>query len=203
MDAAIKKVSTVDGAEVAPLAVQAAAPAPGLFPFDKYSSAPILTEAIREAAGDPDSTRRFFLVPRAHAVKLHNSNGVINAIELYYNGQQKFISVSPDCAVVLAASTIESTRLALESFPTPLMGRNLMAHLRSHTTVRIPRSVLGTLPPKLAAAAMLLRGSTPQGRYHLQVTAAAVDSPKSEATMWRGIAGVEVHAQLLGPPERD
>ena len=100
MDAAAKKVPTVDGVEVAPLAVQAAAPA-GLFPFDKYSSAPILVDAIREAAGDPDSTRTS-----------HNSNGVINAIELQYNGQQNFISVSPDCAVVLAASTVESTRMA-------------------------------------------------------------------------------------------
>ncbi len=196
MDAAATNVPTVDGVEVAPLAVQASAPV-GLFPFDKYSSAPILTDAIREAAGDPDSTRRFFLVPRAHAVHLHNNNGVINAIELYYNGQQKFISVSPDCAVVLAASTIESTRLALESFPTPLMGRNLMAHLRSNTTVRIPRSVLGTLPQQLAAAAMLVRGSTPQGRYHLQVTAAAVDSPNSEATMWRVVPDLDLLDQLL------
>src|SRR2546425_2811362 len=196
MDAAATKVPTVDGVEVAPLAVQAAGPV-GLFPFDKYSSAPILTDAIREAAGDPDLTRRFFLVPRAHAVKLHNNNGVINAIELYCNGQQKFISVSPDCAVVLAASTIESTRLALESFPTPLMGRNLMAHLRSNTTVRIPRSVLGTLPQQLAAAAMLVRGSTPQGRYHLQVTAAAIDSPDSERTMWRVVPDLDLLDQLL------
>jgi len=197
MDAAVKKVSTVDGAEVAPLAVQAAAPAPGLFPFDKYSSAPILTDAIREAAGDPDPARRFFLVPRAHVVKLHNSNGVINAIELHYNGQQKFISVSADCSVVLAASSIESTRLALESFPTPLMGRNLMAHLRSNTTVRIPRSVLGTLPKQLAAAAMLVRGSTLQGRYHLQVTAAAIDSANAEETMWRVVPDLDLLDQLL------
>jgi len=196
MDAAAKKVPTVDVVEVAPLAVQTAAPV-GLFPFDKYSSAPILTDAIREAAGDPDPTRRLFLVPRAHVVKLYNSNGVINSIELRYNGQQKFISVSPDCAVVLAASTIESTRLALESFPTPLMGRNLMAHLRSNTTVRIPRSVLGTLPPQLGAAAMLVRGSTPQGRYHLQVTAAAIDSPNSEGTMWRVVPDLDLLDQLL------
>ena len=196
MDTAAKKVPTVDGVEVAPLAVQAAAPV-GLFPFDKYSSAPILTDAIREAAGDPDPTRRFFLVPRAHVVKLHNSNGVINAIELRYNGQQKFVSVSSDCAVILAASTIESTRLALESFPTPLMGRNLMAHLRSNTTVRIPRSALGALPKQLAAAAMLVRGSTPQGRYHLQVTAAAIDSPNSEATMWRVVPDLDLLDQLL------
>ena len=196
MDAAAKTVPTVDGVEVAPLAVQAAAPV-GLFPFDKYSSAPILIDAIREAAGDPDSTRKFFLVPRAHVVKLRNSNGVINAIELHYNGQQNFISVFPDCAVVLAASTVESTRLALESFPTPLMGRNLMAHLRSNTTVRIPRSVLGTLPKQLAAAAMLVRGSTPQGRYHLQVTAAAIDSPDSERTMWRVVPDLDLLDQLL------
>jgi hypothetical protein len=197
MDKAAKRVATVDGIEVAPLAVQGSAPAPGIFPFDKYSSAPILTEAIREAAGSPDNTRRLFLVPHAHVVKLHNSNGVVSAIELYYNGQQKFISVTPDCAVVLAASTIESTRLALESFPTALMGRNLMAHLRSNTTVRIPRSVLGTLPKQLAAAAMLVRGSTPQGRYHLQVTAAAVNSPDAESAMWRMIPDLDLLNQLL------
>src|SRR5207247_10290858 len=115
----------------------------------------------------------------------------------YYNGQRKFIYVSPDCAVVLAASTIESTRLALESFPTPLMGRNLMAHLRSNTTVRISRSVLGTLPKQLAAAAMLVRGSTLQGRYHLQVTAAARDSATAAATMWRVVPDLDVLDQRL------
>ena len=122
---------------------------------------------------------------------------MINAIELHYNGQQKFISVSADCSVVLAASSIESTRLALESFPTPLMGRNLMAHLRSNTTVRIPRSVLGTLPKQLAAAAMLVRGSTLQGRYHLQVTAAAIDSANAEETMWRVVPDLDLLDQLL------
>ena len=203
MDKAAKKAATVDGVEVAPLAVQGSAPAPGIFPFDKYSSPPILIDAIREAAGSPDSTRRLFLVPHAHVAKLHNNNGLINSIELYYNGQQKFISVLPDCAVVLAASTIESTRLALESFPASLMGRNLMAHLRSNTTVRIPRAVLGALPKQLAAAAMLVRGSTPQGRYHLQVTAAAVNSPDAESTMWRLVPDLDLLDQLLASEEFD
>ena len=56
MDAVIKApggVPTVDSVNDhdtgAPLSVQAAQPASGLFSFDKYSSAPILTEAIREA----------------------------------------------------------------------------------------------------------------------------------------------------------
>jgi Domain of Unknown Function (DUF1080)/GMC oxidoreductase len=203
MKTAAKKVPTVNAVEVAPLAVQGMSPAPGIFPFDKYSSAPILTDAIREAAGAPDSTRRLFLIPHAHVVKLHNTNGAITAIELYSNGQQRFLTVTPDCSVVLAASTIESTRLALESFPIPNMGRNLMAHLRSNTTVRIPRSVLGTLPKQLAAAAMLVRGSTPQGRYHLQVTAAAVDSPDAESTMWRMVPDLDLLKQLLASEDFD
>ena len=203
MIAVKSRVASVDSIEEAPLAVQGAAPAPGLFAFDKYSSAPILSEAVREAAADPDNTRRLFLVPRAHVVHLHNANGVINAIELYANGQQKFLPVTPDCAVVLAASTIESTRLALESFPTPLMGRNLMAHLRSNITVRVKRSVLGTLPPKLAPAALLVRGSTPQGRYHLQVTAVAADTANSESTMWRMVPDIDQLDALLASQDFD
>jgi len=78
---------------------------PGIFPFDKYSSTPILTDAIREAASN-QIIRALFLVPHAHVVRLHNSNGVINAIELYYNGQQSFLGVTPDCAVILAAAQL-------------------------------------------------------------------------------------------------
>jgi hypothetical protein len=200
---ALASVATLDKVEDAPLAVQGAAPAPGLFAFDKYSSAPILADAIREAAGDPDSNRKLFLVPKAHVVKLHNSGGFITAIELYVNGQQRFIAVSPDCSVVTALGTIESTRLALESFPTALMGRNLMAHLRSNTTVRIKRSALGALPVLLAPAAMLVRGSTPQGRYHFQVTAVAADTPNSEATMWRMVPDLDLLDQLMASQQFD
>jgi len=83
------------------------------------------------------------------------------------------------------------------------MGRNLMAHLRSNTTVRIPRSVFGALPKQLAAAAMLVRGSTPQGRYHFQVTAAAVDSPNAEQAMWRMVPDLDLLDQLLASEEFD
>jgi hypothetical protein len=199
----LASVPTLDMLEDAPLAVQGAAPAPGLFAFDKYSSAPILTDAIREAAGDPDSIRRLFLVPRAHVVKLHTTGGSITAIEAYVNGQQRFIAVSPDCGVVLALGTIESTRLALESFPTPQMGRNLMAHLRSNITVRIKRSALGALPASLGPAALLVRGSTPQGRYHFQITAVAADTPNSEATMWRMVPDLDLLDQLTASQQFD
>jgi choline dehydrogenase-like flavoprotein len=197
-------VPNVDVIEEAPLAVQAAAPASGLFSFDKYSSAPILTEAIREAGASPDWRRRLFLVPRAHVVKLNTSGDAVTQIEVRVNGQQRFLSISLQCAVVLASGTIESTRLALESFATPRMGRNLMAHVRSNTVVRIKRTAFDpALPKALEAAALLVRGSTPQGRYHLQVTAAAVMGADSEATMFRMVPDIDLLDKMLASQTAD
>src|SRR5262249_58084438 len=131
---------------------------------DKGSSRPILTDAVREAANRPNWQRRLFIIPRAHVTKLQTTNGAVTSIEVRMNGQQKFLTIPPTCAVVLASGTIEATRLALESFPTQLMGRNLMAHLRSNTVVRIHRSAIDpALPKRLETAALLIRGSTPKG----------------------------------------
>ena len=75
---------------------------------------------------------------------------------------------------MLAASTVESTRLAQLSFPADGMGANLMAHLRSN----IPRSELGLgAPTTLETGMLLVRGNVPVsgGRthhFHLQVVAA-------------------------------
>ncbi len=196
-------VPGVDSIEDAPLAIQAAPPASGLFSFDKWSSMPIFTDAVREAAARPDWQRRLFLVPRAHVTRLQVSSSTVTGIELRVNGQSKFLSVSPNCAVVLASSTVETTRLALESFPTPLMGRNLMAHLRSNTVVRIHRSAIdSTLPTRLEAGALLVRGSTPTGRYHLQVTAAAVPGG-SEDAMFRMIPDLDLLDQTLASQQED
>ena len=127
---------------------------------------------------------------RAHVVKLYTSGGVVTQIEVYVNGQQKFLPVGSNCAVVLASSTIESTRLALESFATPRMGRNLMGHLRSNTVVRIKRAAFGPLPKDLQAAALLVRGSTPQRRGAKMIlfengnTAGTVGGGCVEAEVW-------------------
>jgi Choline dehydrogenase and related flavoproteins len=197
-------VAGVDGVEDAPLAIQAAPPASGLFSFDKYSSAPILIDAIREAAGSPDWRRRLFLVPRAHVVRLHSTGDTVTGIEVVVDGQHNFLAVSPSCALILAAGTLESTRLAMESFATPLMGRNLLAHLRSNTVVRIKRSALAApLPPTLQAAALLIRGSTPEGRFHLQVTAAAVQGGDSEADMFRMIPDIDLLDRTLASQDAD
>ena len=196
-------VSTVDGIEEAPLAIQASPPASGLFSFDKYSSAPILTDAVRDAASAPDFRRRLFLVPRAHVTRLDTSGNVVTGLQAVVNGVPRSLAIGPNCAVILAASTIESTRLALESFPTPLMGRNLMAHLRSNTVVRIKRTAFDPLPPHLQAAALLVRGSTPQGRYHLQVTAAAITGPDPEAVMFRMIPDIDLLDATLAAESAD
>lgn len=173
----------VNGVQVAPLAVQGSPPASGLFSFDKYSALPLLIEAVREDvanSGLSDANRRLFLVPLAHAIKLHAANGTLHTLEVDVAGQRKYLQVAPQCAVILAASTIESTRLALHSFPTALMGRNLMAHVRSDFTVRVRRSALPPLPGHVQTAAMLVRGAVPAGRFHLQVTASTHVSGSDE-----------------------
>ena len=81
-------VANLNNVDNAPLAVQGEPPAPGLFSFDKYSSGPILSAALREAADRSDGNdgaRRLFLVPRAQAARLHTSGGVVTAVEVFVN----------------------------------------------------------------------------------------------------------------------
>ena len=203
MQSVAGQIASVDAVQEAPLAVQGQAPAPGLFSFDKFSSAPILCDAIREASSAPDDSRRLFLVPGAHVTRLLTNGTRVTSIELSTHGQVRSLPVSSTCAVVVANSTIESTRLALESFPTAGMGSNLMGHLRSNTIVRIKRSALAALPAALAPAAMIVRGSTAQGRYHLQVTAAAVGGADSEATMWRMVPDLDLLHALENSQQAD
>jgi hypothetical protein len=132
------------------------------------------------------------------------TGGLVTTMELFVNGQQKFLPVSPTCAVVIASGTIEATRLALESLSTPLMGRNLMAHLRTNTVVRINRAAFDPgLAKHLESAALLVRGSTASARYHLQVTAAAIPGADSEGAMWRMIPDLDLLDQMLAGESAD
>lgn len=188
-----------NGVQVAPLAVQGSPPASGLFSFDKYSALPLLIDAVREDVGNSglnDANRRLFLVPLAHVIKLHAANGIVHTLEVDVAGQRKFLPVAPQCAVILAVSAIESTRLALHSFPTLLMGRNLMAHVRSDFTVRVRRSALPPVPGHVQTAAMLVRGAAPSGRFHLQVTA-STHVAGSDELLFRMIPDLDnLNAQL-------
>src|SRR5215468_2522999 len=90
--------------EEAPLAVQGKAPESGLFPFDKYSSAYLLFDAIREDIGrrwrnNIDAWRRLMILPRTQVVRLKTSGNRVTEIELRVNEQQQFLRpplLSPD-----------------------------------------------------------------------------------------------------------
>ena len=93
-----------------PLAVEGDSPASGLFSFDKYSSATVLIEAARDAAAQPDPQRRLFVVPNAHVTRLNTTSGVVSSIDVFVNGVKQLLPIRQNCAVILAAGTIESTR---------------------------------------------------------------------------------------------
>jgi choline dehydrogenase-like flavoprotein len=188
-----------NGVVDAPLAVQGEPPASGLFSFDKYSVMPALIGAIREDAansGGNDANRRLFLVPRAHVVRFHVNAGAVHTLEVDANGGRQFLSIQPDAAVILAASAIETTRIALHSFPSPLMGRNLQAHVRSDFTVRIRRAAFPGLPTDVETAALLIRGQAPTGRFHLQITASA-HSGGSDALLFHMIPDIDLLEEQL------
>jgi hypothetical protein len=194
-----------NGVEIAPLAVQGDSPVSGLFSFDKYSSLPLLIDAIREdvaASRLIDASRRLFLVPLAHVVKVHASGGVVQALEVDAEGERHFLPIQPDCAVIFAASAIETTRLALHSFPTPLMGRNLMAHVRSDLTVRIRRSALQPALGPVETGALLVRGAAPSGRFHIQVTA-STGRAGSDELLFRMIPDLDLLDMQLANTDPD
>ena len=176
---------------------KAARRASGLFSFDKYSSLPLLVEAIRDDVARLRRERReppAFLVPPAHVVKLHTADGKVHTIEVDVDGQRKFLPVGPHCAVDSRGERHRITRLALHSFPTPLMGRNLMAHVRSDFTVRVQRSALPPVPAHVQTAALLVRGVTASGRFHLQVTA-STHAAGSDELLFRMVPDIDI---LLG-----
>jgi choline dehydrogenase-like flavoprotein len=195
-------VPKLDPPENPPLAVQGRSPSSGIFAFDKYSSVAVLIEAVRDAASQPDSRRRLFVVPNAHVTCLNAANGVVTSIDVFVDGAKRSLPISPNCSVVLALGTIESTRLALTSFPTSpnnpareLMGRNLMAHCRTNIFARIRRSALdpnNTLPKELETAALLVRGSTRHGRFQIQLTASANLQGNPDAQLFAMIPDIDV-----------
>src|SRR5260221_2446156 len=195
--------------EPAPLAVQSTAPSGVLFSFDKYSSANLLIDAVRrDATRDPTpANRQLLVVPHVNVTRILNHGTKATGIELQANGQARTISTArelkPNFKIVIASSTIESTRLSLNSFPVNGMGANLMAHLRSNTTVTIPRSELGLGPPtKLETGMVLIRGTVPvTGRkthdFHLQVIAASNLKSVPDSQVFTQIPDIDLLNDLI------
>jgi hypothetical protein len=190
----------------APLAVQSKSPRPGFFPFNKFSTVPLIVRCSRQAEfeierllredgseGD-DAKKRFVVVPRIVVAKLEtapDANGDVRVTKVIArrrepNGSEvpSEFAVAEGANVVIAMGTIESARLVLDSFgELPGAGANFMAHLRSNIVMRIPRSSLPPdLPSELQSSALFVKGAhkygdaSGTGYFHLQITAAGLNN---------------------------
>ena len=192
----------------APLAVQGRTERSGFFPINKFSAAPLIMRAARQAyleSGGDDSKRRLMVVPNVHVTRLETevTDGVGRVVAVHIGGQAEPIRLPAHGVVVLASGTIESTRLALESFDgvagKELIGTNLMGHMRSNFTVGIPRSELSLTPNgDLQASALFVKGRRPHAdgtvsTFHLQITAAGLHGigPNSEAELFQKIPDID------------
>ncbi|HZN84240.1 MAG TPA: family 16 glycoside hydrolase, partial [Mycobacterium sp.] len=179
----------------APLAVQTRTE-PGLFPINKFSSVPLLIRVVRFDAGASagyDEFRRIMVVPNIQVLDLVTTppgpSVRVTGVDVASTVNGGFIPLAPDGIVVIAAGTIESTRLAKLTFQASLagaagdrIGTNLMAHLRSNITLRLPMASLGLTAADLAdkpvpVSALFAKGRIAVGNrnryFHLQITASA------------------------------
>jgi hypothetical protein len=206
----------------APLAVQSTT-LPGLFPTNKFSAVPGLIRAARIASGEADGVgaavdarKRLMIVPGCHVQELITQTQADNwvrvtGVRVWQNGGSVDIPLAPQrnsgqSAVVIALGTVETTRLALTTFQQSLAGRaaqrmgtNLIAHLRSNLTIRVPKkSVEANLPPttftSLQCSALLVKGKATNGRtFHFQITASGLNElgVDSEAELFKKIPTLE------------
>lgn len=209
--------------EPPPIAVQTQSFVSGVFSPDKYSSLTLLISALRSARGEPDDKARLFLVPNCHVARLEVPNvpkdGVspasyrVTGIDLFVDGARRFLPIKPTCTVVLALGCIESTKLALESFPTApqrpgndeIMGRNLMAHLRFDFPFQVNRQQFAQwvqnntgkqLRDRLQTASFHLQADTPDGRFHFQVYGTGDASGSPEGLLYRMIPDSDLAQRL-------
>lgn len=177
----------------------------GAFPPNKFSAVPMLVKASRSAAieslGD-DVKKRLMVVPNCHVTRLATAptggNPALRVTSVETN--LGTITVPASGVVIIALGTIESTRLAKNSFDRPHIGSNLMAHLRSNYTIRIPRGALGipAAVKDLQASALFLKGRHQHadgtvGHFHLQITASGLDKPTggSEAELFMKVPDLD------------
>jgi|SRR5579884_1143929 len=206
----------------APLAVQSIT-LPGFFPTNKFSAVPSLIRAARLAGSDADgigsisdARKRLMVVPNCHVQELitetQSDNWVrVTGVRVWQNGSSLDIALAPprndgQSAVILAMGTIETTRLALTTFRQSLggraadrMGKNLVAHLRSNLTIRVPRKAIeANLPAdainSLQCSALLVKGKASNGRtFHFQITASGLNKlgTDSETELFKKLPTLE------------
>lgn len=141
----------------------------------------------------------------------------VTGVRVWQNGSSTEVMLAPPrngakSAVVISLGTIETTRLALTTFSQSLrgraaerMGKNLVAHLRSNLTIRVPKKAIeANLPPvvipSLQTSALLVKGKAPNGRtFHFQITAAGLNKLgiDSEAELFKKIPTLEHLESML------
>src|SRR6266567_1946607 len=197
----------------APLAVQGRGPRSGFFPLNKFSGMPLLMKAARQAwadSGGDDVRKRLMVVPNCHVTGLETTvDSGVGQVRVVHTNHGP-IPVPDRGVVVLAAGTIESTRVALLAFQGTLgyglMGTNLMAHMRSNYTFRIPRQALqylGAGVQDLQESALFVKGRKPhadgsESHFHLQITAAGLHAPggNSEVELFQAIPDIDLLDQF-------
>ena len=156
------------------------------------------------------------LVPDCHVQELitetQSDNWVrVSGVRVWQNGSSVDVMLAPprnggQSAVVMALGTVETTRVARTTFQQSLagraadrMGKNLIAHLRSNLTIRVPRAAIAanlppTVIPSLQVSALLVKGKAANGRtYHFQITASGLNKlgVDSEAELFKKIPTLE------------
>jgi hypothetical protein len=206
----------------APLAVQSTT-LPGLFPTNKFSAVPGLVRAARLASNQADGVgpaadarKRLMIVPNCHVqefiTETQADNWVrVSGVRIWQNGGSVVVPLAPSrnggqSVVVIALGTVESTRVALTTFQQSLAGRaaqrmgtNLVAHLRSNLTIRVPKAAIEANLPAMAltslqCSALLVKGKAPNGRtFHFQITATGLGKlgADSEAELFKKIPTLE------------
>ena len=114
----------------APLAVQGQPGHAGFFPFNKFSTVPLLIKAAREAfteSGGDDVKKRLMIVPRCHVIRLNSVTEAGGRRVTEVITERGPVPVVPGAQMIVALGTVESTRLALLSFGDDgRIGANLM-----------------------------------------------------------------------------
>ena len=204
----------------APIAVHAEGPESGLLSMGKFSSLPLLLDSIREDAessGGSNANRFLFLVPNAEVLRIETTHGRATTLLLAVRQPSRDVNepgmvrrivrfgLSGSAMVCLAGNAINSTRLALNSFPKPpqlgvdLTGKNLMVHVRGNYSWRIRKSALQLSPTSaLGTTALQVEGRVPLGppvnrlgRFHFQFYAVRSRNDNYEEYLYRLIPNVE------------
>src|SRR5262249_20222232 len=201
----------------APLGVQAHPPHAGFFPLNKFSTVPLLVKAARTAFFDSngdDAKKEFMILADTHVLTLRKTQTASGTWRVTgVDTSNGFIELAPGGVAVIALGTLESARMALVSFdgsgiPTlPLMGKNLIAHVRSNLVFRVPRAAIPGLSAttnELQTSALFVKGhaTAPNGdvlgHFHLQISASGGgNTVGSEDELFRKIPDVDFYDQLL------